>query len=92
MEDCVEEIRNWMTAHRLFIQTSKTEFRLSSATISKVLVDKLRLGEVMISSVSAVCDLGSWLDTHMSLLIFILAKFAVRHFEAFTILKKSGNT
>ena len=35
--------------------------------------------EVMISPVSAVRDLGSWLDTHMSVKIFMLARFAVRH-------------
>ena len=44
----------------------------------------------MIFPVSVVCDLGSWLDTHMSM--NMLAKFAARDLEAFTILNKSGNT
>ena len=68
MEDCIDELRNWMTAHRLFIQSSKTEFIIigSRQQLSKVSIDKLRVGEVLISPVGAVRDLGSWLDTHMS--------------------------
>ena len=33
--------------------------------------DKLRVGEVLISPVGAVRDLGSWLDTHMSMNLHI---------------------
>ncbi len=69
MEDCIDELRNWMTAHRLFIQSSKTEFIIigSRQQLSKVSIDKLRVGEVLISPVSAVRDHGSWLDIHMSM-------------------------
>ena len=69
MEDCIDELRNWMTAHRLFIQSSKTEFIIigSRQQLSKVSIDKLRVGEVLISPVSAVRDLGSWLDIHMAM-------------------------
>ncbi len=69
MEDCIDELRNWMTAHRLFIQSSKTEFIIigSRQQLSKVSIDKFRVGEVSISPVSAVRDLGSWLDIHMSM-------------------------
>ena len=58
-----------MTAHRLFIQSSKTEFIIigSRQQLSKISIDKLRVGEVLISPVSAVRDLGSWLDIHMSM-------------------------
>ena len=33
--------------------------------------DKLRVGEVLISPVGDVRDLGSWLDTHMSMNLHI---------------------
>ena len=73
MEDCIDELRNWMTAHRLFIQSSKTEFIIigSRQQLSKVSIDKLRVGEVLISPVGAVRDLESWLDTHMSMNLHI---------------------
>jgi hypothetical protein len=60
MEDCIDEFRNWMTAHRLFIQSSKTEFIIigSRQQLSKVSIDKLRVGEVLISPIGAVRDLG----------------------------------
>ncbi len=53
----------------LFIQSSKTEFIIigSRQQLSKVSIDKLRVGEVLIFPVSAVRDLGSWLDIHMSM-------------------------
>ena len=53
MEDCIDELRNWMSAHRLFIQSSKTEFIIigSRQQLSKVSIDKLRVGEVLISPV-----------------------------------------
>lgn len=67
MEDCIDEIRNWLNVHRLLIQSSKTDCIIigSRERLSKVLLDKLRVGEVKISPVSAVRHLGSWLDTHM---------------------------
>ena len=58
MEDCIDELRNWMTAHRLFIQSSKTEFIIigSRQQLSKVSIDKLRVGEVLISPCSKRCS------------------------------------
>ena len=69
MEDCIDELRNWMTAHRLFIQSSKTEFIIigSRQQLSKVSIDKLRVGEVSISPVGAVSYLGCCIDIHMSM-------------------------
>ena len=69
MEDCIDDLRNWMIEHRLFIQSTKTELIIfgSSQQLSKVSINKLRVGEVMISPVSAFRDLGSWLDIHMSM-------------------------
>ena len=69
MEDCIDDLRNWMISHRLFIQSTKTEFIIigSPQQLSKVSINKLRVGEVMISPVSAVRDLGSWLDIHMAM-------------------------
>ena len=69
MEDCIDDLRYWMIVHRLFIQSTKTEFIIigSPQQLSKVSINKLRVGEVMISPVSAVRDLGSWLDIHMSM-------------------------
>ena len=26
MEDCIDDLRNWMIVHRLFIQSTKAEF------------------------------------------------------------------
>ena len=63
-----------MTAHRHFIQSSKTELIVigSRQRLPKVLVDKLRVAEVTISAVSVVRDLESWLDIHICLNIRIV--------------------
>ena len=73
MEDCIDDLRNWMIVHRLFIQSSKTEFIIigSPQQLSKASINKLRVGEVTISPASAVQDLGSWLDIHMSMNIHV---------------------
>jgi hypothetical protein len=89
MEDCIDELRNWMTAHRLFIQSRKTEFIIigSRQQLSKVSIDKLRVGEVLISPVGAVRDLGSWLDTHMSTNLHI-SKICSKAFQSLYHIKQ----
>jgi hypothetical protein len=73
MEDCLDDIRTWMVHHRLFIQSSKTEFMIigSRKQLIKLSIDKLRVGDVNVSPVNTVNNLGSWFDMHMSMDIHV---------------------
>jgi hypothetical protein len=73
MEDCVDDIHTWMVHHRLFIQSSKTEFIIigSRQQLIKLSIDKLRVGDVKVSPVNTVNNLGSWFDMHMSMDIHV---------------------
>ena len=89
MEDCIDDLRKWMIVHRLFIQSSKTEFIIigSPQQLSKVSINKLRVGEVTISPVSAVRDLGSSLDIHMSMNIHV-SKVCSKAFQSLYHIKQ----
>jgi hypothetical protein len=61
MEDCIDDIRTWMVHHHLFIQNSKTEFIMirSRQQLIKLSINKLRMGDVNVSPVNTVNNLGS---------------------------------
>jgi hypothetical protein len=73
MGDCIDDIRTWMVHHRLFIQSNKTEFMIigSRKQLIKLSIDKLRVGDVNVSPVNTVDNLGSWFDMHMSMDIHV---------------------
>jgi hypothetical protein len=73
MEDCIDDIRTWMVHHRLFIQSNKTEFIIigSRQQLIKLSIDKLRVGDVNVSPVSTVDNLGSWFDMYVSMDIHV---------------------
>jgi hypothetical protein len=73
MEDCIDDIRTWMVQHRLFIQSSKTEVIIigSRQQLINLSIDKLRVGDVNVSPVNTVKNLGSWFDMHMSMDIHV---------------------
>ena len=72
MEDCIDDIRTWMVHHHLFIQSSKTEFIMigSRQQLIKLSIN-IRVGDVNVSAVNTVNNVGSWFDMHVSMNIHV---------------------
>ena len=73
MERCVNEIRAWMLWDKLKINDGKTEFVIigTRQQLSKVHVDSLAVGDAQVSPVQSVKNLGTWIDSNMSLQVNI---------------------
>ena len=69
MERCVNEIRAWMLCDKLKINDGKTEFVIigTHQQLSKVHVYSLAVGDAQVSPVQSVKNLGTWIDSNMSL-------------------------
>ena len=69
IENCVADIRAWMLSNRLLINDTKTEFVIISSRqqVSKIHIDKIKVGESTIEPVKMVRNLGAWFDSHMSM-------------------------
>ena len=73
MEGCANEIRAWMLCDKLKINDDKTEFVIigTRQQLSKVHVDSLAVGDAQVSPVQSVKNLGTWIDSNMSLQVNI---------------------
>ena len=73
MEGCVNEIRAWMLCDKLKINDDKTEFLIigTRQQLSKVHVDSLAVGDAQVWPVQSVKNLGTWIDSNMSLQVNI---------------------
>lgn len=73
MERCVNEIRAWMLCDKLMINDGKTDFVIISTRqqLSKVHIDSLAVGDAHVSRVQSVKNLGTWIDSNMSLQVNI---------------------
>ena len=69
MERCVSAIICWMIEDKLKVNDSKTEFTLigTRQQLAKVDIKGLVVGDVTISPVTAVKNLGSWFDENMNM-------------------------
>ncbi len=73
MEDCISDIHNWMTHHRLMMNDDKTEFLIigSRQQLAKINISNVHVGSSEILPVNSVRDLGAWLDETMSMDVHI---------------------
>ena len=73
MERCVNEIRAWMLCDKLMINDGKTDFVIigTRQQLSKVHIDSLAVGDAYVSPVQSVENLGTWIDSNMSLQVNI---------------------
>lgn len=73
MERCVNEIRAWMLCDKLMINDGKTDFVIigTRQQLSKVHIDSLAVGDAHVSRVQSVKNLGTWIDSNMSLQVNI---------------------
>ena len=69
IENCVSDIRAWMSNHQLMLNDSKTELLIigSKQQLAKVHINCISVGSTEIKPVRKVRNLGSWFDEYMSM-------------------------
>ncbi|CAB3983322.1 RNA-directed DNA polymerase from transposon X-element [Paramuricea clavata] len=70
LQNCIADIKTWMTVDKLKLNEDKTEFLIigSRTQLEKIKITELRIGQVMVLSVSNARNLGSWFDNILKLL------------------------
>ena len=73
VERCVNEIRAWMPFDKLKINDGKTEFVIigTCQQLPKAHVDSLAVEDAQVLPVHSVKNLGTWIDSNMSLQVKI---------------------
>ena len=68
IQHCVDDIRNWMTNDKLLLNDDKTEFLMigTKQQLAKVNIDHILIGDCVIRPKGVVKNLGTWLDSTLS--------------------------
>ena len=64
LQACIRDIRTWMVQDKLELNDAKTEFLIigTCAQLNKIPINDLQVGEVKVSAVYSVRNLGAWFD------------------------------
>ena len=73
LQACIRDIRTWMVQDKLRLNDAKTEFLIigTRAQLNKVTISDLQVGEVKVSAVHSVRNLGAWFDANMNMITHI---------------------
>ena len=80
LENCIRDVRAWMRDDKLMLNDDKTESLIIGADrqLSKVSVDKIKIGQAEVSPASSVRNLGTWFDSHLDMSTrLVLARFII---------------
>ena len=69
LQNCILDIKTWMTADKLKLNDDKTELIVirTRAHLEKISISELRIDHVKVSTVCNVRNLGTWFDNHLSM-------------------------
>ena len=69
IENCIRDVRAWMKDNKLMLNDDKTEFLIigTERQLSRVSVDKIKIGQAEVSPVSSVGNLSTWFDSHLDM-------------------------
>ena len=69
LQDSISDIRGWMIADSLKLNDDKTEFMIigTRAQVNKVNVSEIVVGQAKVPAVTIVRNLGTWLDTNLTM-------------------------
>ena len=69
LQDCILDIKTWMTTAKLKLSDDKTELIVigTRAQLNKISISELSIDHVKVSAVCNVRNLGSWFDNHLSM-------------------------
>ena len=87
MEACIKDIRAWMSRNKLMLNTGKTEVMIISTRqqLAKVELRSLHVGDVEVSPVGVVRNLGTWLDENMNMVTHINKTCKASYFHLYNI-------
>jgi len=73
IENCIQDIRQWMCVRKLMLNDDKTEFLLvgTRKQLTKVSIDGVRVGDYNISPSPSGRNLGTWFDPHYQITLHI---------------------
>ena len=73
LQACIRDIRTWMVQDKLKLNEAKTEFLIigTRAQLNKVMINDLQVGEVKVSAVYSVRNLGVCFDANMNMTTYI---------------------
>ena len=73
IENCIQDIRQWMCVRKLMLNDDKTEFLLvgTRKQLTKVSIDGVRVKDYNISPSPSVRNLGTWFDPHYQITLHI---------------------
>ena len=69
LQDSISDIRSWMIADSLKLNDDKMEFMIigTRAQVNKVNVSEIVVGQAKVPAVTIVRNLGTWLDTNLTM-------------------------
>ena len=69
IENCIYDVSAWMWNNKLMLNEEKTEFLIigTERQLSKVSVDKIKVGQAEVTPVSSARNLGAWFDSHLDM-------------------------
>ena len=69
LQDCILDIKTWMTADKLKLNDDKTELIVigTRPQLDKISISELSIDRVKVSAVCNVRNLGTWFDNHLSM-------------------------
>ena len=69
IQHCVDDIRNWMTNNKVLLSDDKTEFVMivTKQLLAKVNIEHILIGDCVIRAKEVVKNLGTWLDSTLSM-------------------------
>ena len=87
MEACIKDIRAWMSRNKLMLNSGKTEVMIigTRQQLAKVELRSLYVGDVEVSPVGVVRNLGTWLDEKMNMVTHINKTCKASYFHLYNI-------
>ena len=69
LQDCILDIKTWMTADKIMLNNDKTELIVirTRAQLDKTFISELSIDHVNVSAVCNVRNPGRWFDSHLSM-------------------------
>ena len=87
MEACIKDIRARMYRNKLMLNSGKTEVMIigTRQQLAKVELRSLHVGDVQVSPVGVVRNLGTWLDENMKMVTHINKTCKASYFHLYNI-------
>ena len=89
MENCLNDVKQWMVCQKLKMNDAKTEFLIigSQQQLKKVHFNSIKVGAIEVNAVESVRNLGAYFDSTMSMDRHIDAKCSASFRQLYNLRK-----